>query len=244
MSWNQKQILDILDAGCEAYTFPMLDNGYVYLAATRMSLYRSENDWAMVLEVFGFSARAELPDTHIHTFASTIHDRNKESNYVHQEAYWNYLAENPHNESRFIHPVAEGSWQDKDDTEFVNPRGKLKLRGRTVQLPSRPDYEKLGIAVEEEEPRVFELCRFLAGQYRDDVLCTESERRVSVLPEMEQILLLDEWYHPDVVDAELPSQVSSFQQLADVLATRDITKYSPQDSPNTNWSHWPDGGIL
>ncbi len=38
MEWRSDQILDILDAGCEAFTFPVLDNGYVYLAATRMSL--------------------------------------------------------------------------------------------------------------------------------------------------------------------------------------------------------------
>jgi hypothetical protein len=49
------EILRILDSCCDAYTFPMLDNGYVYLAATRLSLFRSPRDWAMVIEVFGFS---------------------------------------------------------------------------------------------------------------------------------------------------------------------------------------------
>lgn len=36
---------------CYRFTFPMLDNGYFYLAATRMSLYRSPEDWALVIEV-------------------------------------------------------------------------------------------------------------------------------------------------------------------------------------------------
>lgn len=48
------EILEPLDA----YAFPMLDNGYVYLAATRLSLFRSSTDWAVAVEVFGYSPRA------------------------------------------------------------------------------------------------------------------------------------------------------------------------------------------
>lgn len=61
----------------------MLDNGYVYLAATRLSLYRSATDWAIAIEVFGFSPRAGLPDTHI----SRPHDRNTPEKYNSQLAY-------------------------------------------------------------------------------------------------------------------------------------------------------------
>jgi hypothetical protein len=64
MQFDSKEILSILDRCCDAFTFPMLDNGYVYLAATRLSVYRSTTDWAMAFEVFGFSPRAGLPDTH------------------------------------------------------------------------------------------------------------------------------------------------------------------------------------
>jgi hypothetical protein len=46
----------------------------------------------------------------------------------------------------------------------------------------------------------FELCRFLADIAREQVLATPEERRISVLPEMEQILQLEEWHHPNVVD--------------------------------------------
>ena len=74
-------ILSVLDRCCDAFTFPMLDNGYVYLAATRLSLYRTAADWAMVIEVFGYSPRAWLPDTHIYTFASTLCNRDVPKEY-------------------------------------------------------------------------------------------------------------------------------------------------------------------
>ena len=92
MSSVADQILAVLDRCCDDCTFPMLDNGYVYLAATRLSLHRSASDWAMVIEVFGFSPRAGLPDTHIYTFASRLHDRDPPEQYKDREAYENYLA--------------------------------------------------------------------------------------------------------------------------------------------------------
>src|SRR5215471_3716415 len=98
-------ILAVLDRCCDSFTFPMLDNGYVYLAATRLSLYRGASDWAMVIEVFGFSPRAGLPDTHIHTCASTLYNRDAPENYVTRDAYQRYLANNPNNGSRFVYPI-------------------------------------------------------------------------------------------------------------------------------------------
>ena len=53
MTFDPEEILSILDRCCDMFAFPMLDNGYWYLAATRLSLYRSATDWAMVIEVFG-----------------------------------------------------------------------------------------------------------------------------------------------------------------------------------------------
>jgi hypothetical protein len=57
MTFDPDAILSILDRCCDAFTFPMMDNGSIYLAAARLSLYRSRIDWAMVIEVFGFSPR-------------------------------------------------------------------------------------------------------------------------------------------------------------------------------------------
>src|SRR6185369_10753239 len=121
MPFDPQEILSILDRCCAAFTFPMLDNGYVYLAATRLSLYRSAADLAVVIEVFGFSPRAGLPDTAIQTFASRLYDRNPPESYVTRQAYESYLANNPHNEYRSVFPLDEGPWQDPEDMELIAP---------------------------------------------------------------------------------------------------------------------------
>lgn len=66
--WRSAEILEALDDRPSAFYFPMLDNGYIYLAATRLSLFRSSRDWAITIEVFGYSPRAGIPDTSIYTF--------------------------------------------------------------------------------------------------------------------------------------------------------------------------------
>lgn len=247
MAIDPEDILSVLDCCCDSYKFPMLDNGYVYLAATRLALYRSKVDWAMVIEVFGFSPREGLPNSYIQTFASRLCDRRKAANYVNQSAFELYLANNPNNEFRSIFPIEDGSWHDAENGEFVEERASTVLvRDQAIPLPSMREYADHGIELE-QAPRVqvFELCRFLADAARERVLATPKERRVSVPPELEQVFQLEEWHHPNVVDdGDRPSGSETFQQLSQVLATGDVSLYRPSQLPNTHWRNWPDGGRL
>ncbi|QPJ61000.1 MAG: hypothetical protein G3M70_03480 [Candidatus Nitronauta litoralis] len=105
MNWSSEKILQTLDLCAENNTFPMLDNGYVYLAATRMSLFFSKEDWGLSIEVFGFSPRSGLPDLHIYNFSSKLNNRDKASDYSSHEAYENYLKNHPNDEFRFFYPI-------------------------------------------------------------------------------------------------------------------------------------------
>jgi hypothetical protein len=238
-------ILAVLDACAQTFTFPVLDNGYVHLAATRLSLHRSDDDWAVVIEVFGFSPRVGLPDLHVCSFGSQLVERATAEDYVSQQAYENSLANNPHNESRFFRPIAEGDWIDIDNEQVAPSAQSLLLRGRPAALPGWKAYADHGIELE-DPPGVFvyELCRYLAAVARDDVLAAEAQRRVNLDPRCQQLLQLEQWCHPDVVGGELPSQTETFAQLARVLETGDIAHYRPMSAPNTHWRNWPEGGSL
>lgn len=244
MRWRPEQILEVLDDACRSFTFPMLDNGYVYLAATRLSVFSSSEDWALVIEVFGFSPRSGIPDVHIYTFASKLYNRDPAENFVSVEAYENYLKNNPHNESRFVYPIKDGPWIDNDMPEHVAETGIVTLRGSSIKLPPAESYGHYDIQLGGERPAIFEICRYLAAIRRDDVLATPGERRISILPELNQILQLEEWHHPDVAAEELPSQVDSFRRLAEVLLSGNAADYSAHEAPNTHWRNWPDGGTL
>lgn len=120
------------------------------------------------------------------------------------------------------------------------------VRGRKRALPSLDEYAERGIKLE-DPPRVhvFELCRLLADTDRESVLANEKERRISILPGMPQILQLEEWHHPNVVDNnDRPGGSETFQQIAQVLVTGDVGRYRPSRPPNTHWQNWPEGGTL
>jgi len=55
--FTAKEILVQLDKCCDDFTFPMMDNGYVYLAGTKLSAYRDDNRWVLIIEIIGFSYR-------------------------------------------------------------------------------------------------------------------------------------------------------------------------------------------
>ncbi|MEM7164677.1 MAG: hypothetical protein AAF581_04395 [Planctomycetota bacterium] len=227
MKWSEDEILALLDACCDEYTFPMLDNGYLYLAATRLAAYRSVDDWALTIEVFGFSPRAGTPDTFVHTFGSR-------------------LVESSNSRRHAVFPL-DGDWQDPEDSEIVRADAKhILLRDSEVPVPTRAEYAEYGIDCESsDEIRVFECCRALAAMHREQVLATPGERRRMVPAGLQQILQLEEWHHPDVVDDEQrPSGNEAFQQLARLLVSGESSCYQPTKTPNTHWMHWPEGGTL
>ncbi len=236
-------ILGILDRCAGNYSFPMLDNGYVYLAATRMALFRSETDWAITTEVFGFSPRAGVPDLCIATFGSSIVNRKTVKDYVSPEAHAAYLERQPHDESEFLNPLEEGDWIEEEAVSLN--ASSVRLRGETIALPSLADYAAHGIKLEDPaQAKVFEFCRWLAAERRSQVLATPEEQRLHVPPDLVKILELDEWRHPDTVNDEMPGDTETFHQLAQVLVHGEVSLYRPTELPNTHWSHWPDGGTL
>lgn len=240
-------ILNILDDGARNFVFPMLDNGYVYLAATRLSLFRSPDDWAVVFEIFGFSPRAGVPDLLIATLGSNLVRAKEANDYVSPEAYTNCLKSHRYDEQVYFYPINNDEWIDPDDSELVHPGAtSLSLRGRTIPVPSDRDYVDAKVLLQNQpRPFVFEFCRALARSNRSDVLATPAERTASLAPEFECILTLDEWHHPDVVDPDaLPSTTSAFRQFADVLVSGNASIYQPIEAGNTHWSNWPDGGTL
>jgi hypothetical protein len=48
---DRQEILQQLDTEAESYVFPMLDNGYYYHGDQKLTIFRDEKRWAILLEV-------------------------------------------------------------------------------------------------------------------------------------------------------------------------------------------------
>jgi len=242
---SEEAILAVLDQGCDDFVFPMLDNGYVYLAAARLSLFRSDDDWAMAFEIFGFSPRAGEPDVSVWTFGSRIAGRKGRADYASQKAYDAYLAAHAHDDAEFFHPIG-GEWQDPEWGELVSPTAtSLTVRERPIELPDRATFARHGIELAEpDRVRTYELCRYVADVAREGVLATPDERRTHVPPELDGFLVLDDWHHPDTLNGQRASDTAAFRSLARALASGEVADYDASEAPNTHWSNWPFGGSL
>lgn len=232
-------MLRFLDEAAQSHRFPMLDNGYVYLGRTRLSLHSSPPEWALVIEVFGYSPRTGVPDLAVYTMASRLYDREHDARLRPEQRLPGY----PHGEVDFFEPFDDDEWIDEEEG-VVEGVTHVAVRGQQVELPPASAYAGFGIDLEDPpNVGVLEVTRYLAAVTADLVLASPEERRIRVAPELREVLVLDEWHHPRVPD-ELPSQVDAFRRFAEVLETADAGRYRPTEPANTHWRHWPEGGTL
>lgn len=233
-SYKVSEILEQLDLCAAAFTFPILDNAYVYPADTRMTLFRDETRWALVIEVLGFNAHMGGTggiDNALYCFG-------------------NCLRRPPGiSPEDTLRPVSDGDSAPLFAEDGITLRGRatdLRIRGCPVPVPRDPEhYERRKIYLEiPPDIQGFELLRGLLPEHRAVLLASEEEIRARVPEDLPQILRLDEWSHPDVSDGEMPSDSTTFQALAKVLQTGDTTLYRPRRKPNTHWTRWPEGGVL
>lgn len=125
--FTRTEILQQLDDCARAFTFPMLDNGYVYLADTRLTAYRDESCWAVVIQVLGYSIRQGWHDglnNALHCFGNCLRRPPGTAN----EDFLSITADGP-----------EGPTFDDEYGYYVRPEAQsILIRGQRVQLHLSP----------------------------------------------------------------------------------------------------------
>jgi hypothetical protein len=229
--YTVEAILRELDACAQVLSFPMLDNGYIYLGDTRFSAYANEFRWAILFEVLGFHYKEGIP-TGISTNLFLC------GNGIPREAYavgtvgglTIDLTPEQHEEYWYAIP----STQDA-----------VTIRGQSVLVPRDPAiYAAKGIVLDDSLVlHGQDLMRVLLPEHREAMLATEEERRRVIPPKLPLFAQLNEWHHPRVI-RELPSECSTFQNLAAAMVAMEPNMFRLTEEPNTHWRNWPEGGTL
>lgn len=230
-----EEILAQLDKCSSEYTFPMLDNRYVYPAGTKLTAYRDDKRWAIVIEDIGFSYRGGGHDgisncLYVYGNCLDYEPGTLNENFI-------YLTDDANNCNTF----------DDEEYFYLNPECKtFILRDQILPLyKDRTVYYDNGIEIDDpEQINAFEFLRLLDALHHDKLVATESEIKKRIPNNLKQIIELHNWFHPDVANEELPSNNETFIQIAKVLETGNIDYYKPTHEPNTNWKNWPEGGTL
>ncbi|WP_370425301.1 DUF7003 family protein [Tenacibaculum dicentrarchi] len=233
--YTSKDILKQLDKCAEGFTFPMLDNGYVYPIHSKLSAYRDEKRWVLIIEVIGFNYRGGGHDgisNCLHIFGNCIDTEPGTDNSI-----FLYFTDNSPEFPTF----------DEEYLESLNPDAKtMLLRDKGIEINhNREFYLNKGIELEENDKIfIWEFLRGLEPEYNKEFEATEKEIRERIPADLPQIMELNKWNHPDCADSEIPSNNETFKQIAKVLETGQNKYYKPIEKHNNHWKNWPEGGAL
>ncbi len=232
---TREEIHAQLDRCAENYAFPMLDNGYAYPADVRLTAYRDDARWALIIETLDQSPRGGghggTRDV-IHVFGNCIEGEPGPAND-------DFL-------SRTADPPDGPIYFEDCDWHLLRDQGTVMVGDRALPFDLRPDALKRKgiIPAEEGYLSAIDLLRSLLPEHRELFLASEGEKRRRIPVDLSAFLQLEEWHHPDLAGGELPSGNETFQMLADAMVSGDRTRYRPTKAPNTHWRNWPDGGTL
>lgn len=217
---TSQSILDLLDESAREFRFPGFDNMNYYLGTARINAFRSPQNWAVVLEEILWWPAAEGIQQELFVFGTGLPE--SELAFPGQPKWQQGLIYWPHSplECRF-----------EDDGE-LSLEG-LSIRGQAIELKAEQ------IAAQPEVPeRGFAIMVHLIERYRELLMCSPDELRRVVPPELELLVQLDQWQHPQVYAGELPSQNLTFQNLAQLLASGDLSQFRPTGEGNVDWRRW------
>ena len=232
---DREEILYQLDTEAESYVFPMLDNGYYYHGDQKLTIFRDQERWAILLEVLAFNNHESSINgitTIANVFGNCLTGWNDNDNF-------NYFASD-NGVDTFLY----------DETKYVpylnDKASSIKVRDTIIPIQfDKAHYLGKGINLEfENKVTPWEFLRGLIPKQSNLFWLTRQEISKKIPLDLPEFMMLSNWHHPDLVSAEKPSNMETFQQLADVIVTGDKTLYNTSEINNTHWANWPEGGAL
>ena len=232
---DRQEILHQLDTEAENYVFPMLDNGYYYHGDQKLTIFRDEERWAILLEVLAYSNHDNDIDgitTIANVFGNCLMGWNDNNNF-------NYFASD--------NGVDTFLYDDTNYVPYLNDQAtSIKIRDTIIPIRFDKDYY-LGKGIElefENKITPWEFLRGLIPEQSKLFWLTRQEASKKIPIDLPEFMILTNWHHPNLVISEKPSETETFQQLADVIVTGDKTLYDTREIMNTHWKNWPEGGSL
>ncbi|MGB3519241.1 MAG: hypothetical protein WBA43_22515 [Elainellaceae cyanobacterium] len=222
----ESSILEMLDTYAQEYDFPMFNNIYYDYADARLTLLRSSSAWVFVFEEIQYSHKQR-------SFVNSI------------SAYGNKI-ENPGlQETVVIFTTSSGNprWEEEDFLQLDKFDFQVCF-GKDLRkfCLSPEDYDKSGIPENTKMGLPAQLLRIISYAEKDRLFLDNNE----ILGKFNKgqnnlniFMQVNDWFHPDIADDQLPSDSICFQNLALAISRCDPSLYlCPDETLNVHWSNW------
>jgi hypothetical protein len=258
-SFTQKDVLNYLEeTDQETYHFFIdFEHPYFYPAGSRLTLYADEKRWAIVFEKSGYSTGNSCGEIEFAYFGNCL--RNLQSGIPGDVTTSNM---------KQVILINNTDLEQIDEGEFeLVAKDKTKIKVRDAFLNIEQDSSKYiakGI-----KPRgynnpkglfdFYSLIRYMDDEYPKIFRATDKELRTCLPEDLPQLIQIDEWHHEAYtkykkmtsptnyhyeVMGKKPNDYETYKMIADILVSRDTTKWKPTLKPNNNWRNWPNAGHM
>jgi hypothetical protein len=252
-SFTKEDILNELDsAGInDPYKFFLdLNHGYFYPSGSRITLFADQNRWVIALEKTGYHNRQLTYSIEINYFGNCLNNLDKvgsDSQYTCNTKFFCLC------DGLELKSISDGFELVSNKAEF--------LRIRNTNLIIEHDLTKYvasGIPKEFDEKGCpqnkigfVQLIRYFDSQHPAIFRATDQELYSCLPKDLPKIMIIDNFFieeyaaqFDDSYLGQKPSSYETFQQIADILVSRDIKKWNPTLGPNNHWKNWPLAGQL
>ncbi len=264
MKFNETEILEQLDLAFNGepskyypsglpedikYNFFLdLEHGYCETAGNRIHLYADSTRWIVVFEKSGYQNRgtsAEIELDYIGNCVDYPVDKYPERNYITNAN--NIILIDPTEFER----IENKDGEEMETFELIGQNIKeIKIRDNGVKFDNdHKNYEKLGIDIRDyDNPKNLigfgDFIRYLHETNPSLISATEEEIRKHIPKDIPKLMTIDEFHFVSPYDkTNPPSQQETYQLIAKILTTKNITNWKPTQKPNNSWKNWESGHL-
>lgn len=217
------------------------------LVTSRITLFADSTRWAIVFELVAPGVGGGLI---LHHFGNCLINQKKEG------LYSQYLSN-----TTFFSLLEEGEYariREKryPDMPFLSKDIKqVKISDRYVPIEQDiAEYQRRAIPIQdydnpEKHVSLLAMLRYLAEENPEVLRATDEQLRTLLPKGLPKLFVIDQWHHkhyyvfPDGVNepyGDKPSSYETYPMIAEVLVSKDTTKWKPTLKPTNDWRNWQD----
>jgi hypothetical protein len=258
-SFTQKDILDYLEAtDQETYHFTIdFEHPYFHTAGSRLTLYADDKRWAIVFEKSGYSNSGYRGEIELTYFGNCLKDLQSQGS---PEGFTSNM------DGVVVIDEEELQKMENDTDDLAaRPTAQLKVRDTLLTIErNRSVYERMGFVdtANENAQNLIDfpsLIRYLDEKHPSLFRATDKELRKHLPDDLPRLMVIDQWHHEPYENYKhmtspadytyqtfgtKPGDNETYKMLADILVSRDTTKWKPTLKPNNNWRNWPHAGYM
>ena len=238
MAYTQKDILDYLESyDQETYHFFIdFEHPYFYTAGSWITLFADKDRWAIVFEKSGYSTGSDCGAIEFTYFGNCL--LNLESGDPEDHSTSNM---------KVAILISDEDLRAIEEDYLLIDKNSSTIKVRDTLLPFEAN----------NQINTYDLIRYLEAKKPALFKATDSELWQCLPSDLPKLMQIDNWNHqpyskhknmisPSAYVIEKtgtkPSKNETYKLIADILVTKDTTKWKPTLPPNNDWKNWPRAG--